>query len=76
LGQPAPLAAEDGAEYLGSDDEERPMKTPKRPGGRRTKRNPHARALGGGLFRSRIVKRRDEYRRRPKHKKPSENGDV
>jgi hypothetical protein len=35
-------------------------------------RNPFAQALAGGLFRARVVKRRDAYLRRPRHRKPPE----
>jgi hypothetical protein len=45
-------------------------KKTKRPLGRKLRRNPHARALAGALFRKRVVKRKDEYRRREKHAKP------
>lgn len=33
-------------------------------------RNPHARALGSGPFKPKTLKRKDEYRRTPKHPKP------
>ena len=38
---------------------------------RRLRRNPHARALGDPLYRARVVRPPDAYRRRPKHRKPS-----
>jgi hypothetical protein len=41
---------------------------------RKLRRNPHARALGTALFRARVVKRPDVYRRRPKHAKTVETG--
>ena len=46
----------------------RPLKVKK------LRRNPHARALGTALFRARVVKRPDIYRRRPKHAKTVETG--
>jgi len=41
---------------------------------KKLRRNPHARALGTALFRARVVKRPDVYRRRPKHARPPEPG--
>jgi len=37
---------------------------------KKLKRNPHARALATPLFRVRVTKRPDEYKRRPKHPRP------
>jgi hypothetical protein len=37
---------------------------------RKIRRNPHARALGDALFRPRVVRPPDAYRRKPKHRKP------
>ena len=45
------------------------MKTPKLPKPRKIVRNPYARALSDALFRKRVVKREDVYRRRPKHRR-------
>jgi hypothetical protein len=45
----------------------------KRPLGRRLRRNPMARALAGGKYGSKVVPRKDRYKRRPKHKKPPES---
>lgn len=52
------------------------MKTPKIPPQKEMRRNPHARALGSALYRQKVEKGKDEYRRKPKHKKPTgeENG--
>ena len=36
-------------------------------------RNPHARALGSPLFKPKVVKDPDAYRRRPRHRKPLKN---
>ncbi len=32
-------------------------------------RNPHARALGGALFKPKVVKRKDAYVRKPRHRR-------
>ena len=48
------------------------VKTPKRPGGGKRRRNPVARALAGGRFAKRVVKRKDQYRRRLKHRKAAD----
>jgi stalled ribosome alternative rescue factor ArfA len=49
------------------------MKRPKRPLGRRLRRNPHAKALANPLFRPRAEKKPDTYQRKSKHpKKESE----
>ena len=50
------------------------MKKPKLPKPKKVRRNPHARALASGLFRSRVVKAPGVYRRRTKHRRPP-NGD-
>jgi hypothetical protein len=53
------------------------MKKPKAPtSGKPGKppRNPHARALGTGPYKPKVVKGKDEYRRRPKHPKPPDAG--
>ena len=47
------------------------MKVPKKPGGRTPRRNPHARALGEGIFRVKVVKNPKGYIRKPKHPKPA-----
>lgn len=39
----------------------------------RPPRNPHARALGGPLFKPRVVKKKDAYLRRPRHRMPLEH---
>jgi hypothetical protein len=46
------------------------MKRPRKPTGRPAPRNPHARVLGNGLFRAKVVKDPKAYVRRPKHPKP------
>jgi hypothetical protein len=56
------------------------MKKPKATKGPRAgkpPRNPHARALGTGLYKPKVVKGKDDYRRKPKHPKPAttENAD-
>jgi hypothetical protein len=56
------------------------MKEPKATKGPRAgkpPRNPHARALGTGLYKPKVVKGKDDYRRKPKHPKPptTENAD-
>jgi len=38
------------------------------------RRNPLARVLAGGKFGPRVVKRADTYKRRPKHRKPPDEG--
>jgi hypothetical protein len=38
------------------------------------KRNPLARVLAGAKYRPRVVKKAGLYTRRPKHRKPDENG--
>ena len=48
------------------------MKRPKLPKPRKIQRNPHARALGQSLFRKRVVEKPGVYRRRPKHRKLSD----
>jgi hypothetical protein len=45
------------------------MKKPKLPKPRKIVRNPYARVLSNALFRKRVVKRADIYRRRPKHRR-------
>lgn len=45
-------------------------KKPKRPLGRRLRRNPVARELAEPKYRARVVKSKDGYKRRPRHKKP------
>ncbi len=52
------------------------MKTPKVTRQKKTRRNPHARALGSALYRQKVEKGKDEYRRKRKHPKPTdeENG--
>lgn len=52
------------------------MKTPKVPRQKKIRRNPHARALGSALYRQKVEKGKDEYRRKRKHPKPTdeENG--
>lgn len=52
------------------------MKRPKLPKPKKIVRNPHARALGEGLFRKRVVKRLDEYRRKAKHLKPTSDEPI
>jgi len=37
-------------------------------------RNPHARVLGRGLFKPKVVKDLDAYARRPRHRKPIKTG--
>ncbi|MCP4381707.1 MAG: hypothetical protein GY798_09895 [Hyphomicrobiales bacterium] len=44
-------------------------KTTKPPVAGKPPRNPHARVLGSGPFKPKVVKRKDEYRRLPKHPK-------
>lgn len=44
--------------------------TPKQPREGKPPRNPHARALGSALYKPKVVKGKDEYRRKPKHPKP------
>jgi len=39
-------------------------------------RNPHARVLGTGPYRPKVVKGKDEYRRKPKHPKPPDSGNT
>ena len=51
------------------------MKKPKLPKPRKIVRNPYARVLGNALFRKRVVKREDVYRRRPKHRGALKDGD-
>ena len=51
------------------------MKKPKLPKPRKIVRNPYARVLGNALFRKRVVKRQDVYRRRPKHRRALKDGD-
>jgi stalled ribosome alternative rescue factor ArfA len=48
----------------------------KRPRPAKPPRNPHARALAGGLFRQKVERRKGEYRRRPKHRRPAEEADA
>jgi hypothetical protein len=45
----------------------RKKRKPARPG--RPPRNPFAKVLGGGLFKPKVVKRKDAYRRKPRHAK-------
>jgi hypothetical protein len=45
---------------------------PKAPG-RSLRRNPLARALASPKFRPRVVKKPGEYRRRPKHLRPTDD---
>ena len=51
------------------------MKKPKLPKPRKIVRNPYARVLSDALFRKRVVKREDVYRRRPKHRKTVKDSD-
>ena len=47
----------------------------KRKAPKKLRRNPLARALAGATFRPRVVKAEGVYKRRPKHRKPAENGE-
>jgi len=49
-------------------------KKPRRPLGRRLRRNPLARALAEGKYRGQVVARKGVYRRRAKHKEPPDDG--
>ncbi len=51
------------------------MKKPRLPKPKKIRRNPHAKALGSALYRSRVVKRPGTYIRRPKHRKVAEGED-
>jgi hypothetical protein len=53
------------------------MKKRKPPKPAKPRRNPYARALGGALFKPKVVKRKDEYQRKPRHRKRGaiENGE-
>jgi hypothetical protein len=42
---------------------------PKRTVAGKPPRNPHARALGGALFKPKVVKKKDAYVRKPRHRK-------
>jgi len=49
---------------------------PRRPLGRRLRRNPVARELARETYRKRVIDRKDAYRRQPKHPKPAEERDT
>jgi stalled ribosome alternative rescue factor ArfA len=56
------------------------VKKPKTPKPRKIRRNPHARALANPLFRPKVEKGKDEYRRHARHRKapplpPPEEGE-
>jgi hypothetical protein len=55
------------------------MKKPKKPTRKALKalkRNPHARALANPLYRPKVEKGRDEYRRKPRYKEPEKPEDI
>jgi hypothetical protein len=49
---------------------------PKSPKVGKPPRNPHARALRGPLYKPKVVKGKDEYRRTPKHPRQASDEDV
>ncbi|SDB52741.1 DUF7230 family protein [Bauldia litoralis] len=50
-------------------------KAPKTPKEGKPPRNPFARALRDPLYKPKVAKGKDEYRRTPKHPKPPETSD-